>query len=474
MAKAQSTVLVVDDNPLNLGLIVAYLDRAGFEVLAADNGEGVLNLLQYTQPDIILLDVMMPGMNGFETCRRIKNDPKVQDIPIIFMTALADVDNKVKGFEAGAVDYLTKPIQHGEMLVRVNTHLTLRHLQQQLQENNKVLEERVAHRTAELGEANRDLARANHQLSQINQDLLVEVEKRQATYQKLNKINAAYSRFVPKEFLKLLNQDDIVGVQLGDNVQMDMTIMFADIRSFTTLSEKMTPQENFNFVNAYLSRVSPIIRQYHGFVDKFIGDAIMALFPTQPEDALQSAISMLQAVTQYNQTRTRSDRPPIHIGMGLHTGTVMVGTVGEAERLEGTVISDAVNLASRLETLTKVYGADLLVSEHTLFGLERPNQYHFRFLDKVKVKGKEAAVSVFEILDNYAPEIMTLKLKTLTHFERGLLHYHSEEFSESKQYFEQVLTADPEDKAAQLYIQRVDYFLTHGVPLDWTGIESMK
>jgi two-component system sensor histidine kinase ChiS len=249
-----------------------------------------------------------------------------------------------------------------------------------------------------------------------------------------------------------------------------MTILFADIRSFTSLSEQMTPQENFNFINAYLSRVSPVIRKHGGFIDKYIGDAIMALFAGSPREAIQAAIEMQHEVARFNTERQVSGQQPISIGIGLHGGSVMLGTVGEDERLEGTVISDTVNLASRLEGLTKLYGASILVSEPTLFSLAHPDQYHFRFLDKVKVKGKKEPVSVFEILDASPAETVNLKLKTQPDFEKALRHYQDREFSVARDYFNRVQEKNPADKAAQLYLQRINTFLEYGVPADWEGI----
>ncbi|HYO06762.1 MAG TPA: adenylate/guanylate cyclase domain-containing protein, partial [Phototrophicaceae bacterium] len=171
----------------------------------------------------------------------------------------------------------------------------------------------------------------------------------EASKSELEKIAAASARFVPREFLRFLKIESIVDARLGDSVQAEMTIMFADIRSFTSLSESMSPQQNFDFINSYLSRVGPVIRQYNGFIDKYIGDGIMALFPNRAEDAVQAAVEMQHQVKIYNLHRQNSGYQPIALGIGLHTGTLMLGTIGEAERMESTVISDAVNLASRVE-----------------------------------------------------------------------------------------------------------------------------
>ncbi len=288
-------------------------------------------------------------------------------------------------------------------------------------------------------------------------------------------VTTSYSRFVPREILFLLGKREITEVHLGDQIQQQMTILFADIRSFTSLSEQMNPEENFQFINAYLGRVSPIIRQHQGFIDKYIGDAIMALFPRSADDAVQAAIAIQQEVAKYNTIRLDQDKPPIRIGIGLHTGNVMLGTVGEEARMEGTVISDSVNLAARMEGLTKTYRASVVISEEILSDLgELSSRYTTRFLDRVKVKGKQTPVSVFEILDAEPKDTVTLKLITRPDFEMGLFHYQYREFEQAKPYFAQVLAVHPEDDAAALYLQRIKYFMEYGVPVDWEGVVSIS
>jgi two-component system sensor histidine kinase ChiS len=204
-----------------------------------------------------------------------------------------------------------------------------------------------------------------------------------------------------------------------------------------------------------------------------MGDAIMALFPSQPNDAMQAAIAMQQTVAQYNIERANSGYSAISIGIGLHTGRVMLGTIGEEARMEGTVISDAVNLAARLEGLSKIYGAPIIISGDLIFNLDNPAHYKFRFLDKVKVKGKEEAVSIFEILEGQPEEVVALKLQAQDNFERGLLHYHSQEFAEARERFQAALAINPNDMAIQLYLRRVEHYISYGVPVDWEGVEAL-
>ncbi|HBE19047.1 MAG TPA: histidine kinase [Cyanobacteria bacterium UBA11149] len=388
-------ILIVDDEPVNLQVIVNHLSLQNYAITQASNGMEALEIIDSGfKPDLILLDVMMPKMTGYELCKKIREKFLQNELPVVLLTAKNQVSDLVEGFAAGANDYLTKPVLKNELLARIKTHL------------------------------------------------------------RLAKINAAYERFVPQEFLKFLARESIIDVQLGDQVQREMTILFSDIRSFTSLSERMSPKENFDFINAYLSRVSPAIRHYRGFIDKYIGDAVMALFPETADDAVQAAITMQKQVLLYNQERQNFGEVPIAIGIGLHTGSLMLGTVGESQRMETTVIADAVNLASRLEGLTKVYGVDILISQDTLYRLDNPENYNYRYLDRVTVKGKSQPVAIFEVYDSNPTHLIALKQQTHTEFERGVALYVAKKFEDALSFFEHVWQINPQDRVAELYLKR--------------------
>ena len=267
--------------------------------------------------------------------------------------------------------------------------------------------------------------------------------------QDLQSLLRAYDRFVPDEFLSFLGKTSITDVHLGDQVAQEMTMLFSDIRDFTSISEKMTPQENFNFINEYLSRMQPFIAQYHGFIDKYIGDAIMALFPTRANDALDAAIGMLTSLHEYNEGRRK--REQVRIGIGLHTGITMLGTVGGENRMDSTVIGDAVNLSSRVEGFTKVYGVNLLITEHTLAKLENPDAYAMREIDRVAVKGKRKPVTVYEVFETDDYEMKVRKQASLEFFAQGLELYREQKYTEARAMFYEVLQINPDDKAARLY-----------------------
>jgi class 3 adenylate cyclase len=218
----------------------------------------------------------------------------------------------------------------------------------------------------------------------------------------LKRINESLERFIPREFLGFLGKDNILEVELGNWSECEMAIFFLDIRNFTALSENMSPQDNFRFLNSFLSIFGPIVRAHGGFIDKYPGDGIMALFPNGPDGALYSALEMRERLTDYNQGRIKSGYTPIRFGIGIHAGPLMLGTIGENNRMDSTVISDAVNTASRLEGLTKKFSKDILVSGQTLKRLARPNDFATRYLGEEMVKGKTKAVQVFELVGRAA------------------------------------------------------------------------
>jgi len=278
----------------------------------------------------------------------------------------------------------------------------------------------------------------------------------------MSNIVEAYSRFVPQEFLELMGKAAITNVDLGDHIEKTMTILFSDIRDFTSLSEGMTPRQNFAFINSYLEQMEPVISRHGGIIDKYIGDAIMALFPTNADDALHGAIRMLDQLVSYNEGRKESGKPPVRIGVGLNTGLMMLGIIGGKHRMESTVISDAVNLASRIESMTKNYGTPLLISEHTYYGLKDASHYDTRFIDRVKVKGKEQCQSVYEVFDADPPWLREAKRNTKALFEEALAHYHFKEVPRAMELLSECLRQAPGDTPAQVYLARCERFLETG------------
>ena len=427
----KSDILIVDDEIPNLQLLTQFLSAEGYKVRPSENPQLAIDSALAQPPGLILLDVRMPEMDGFEVCKRLKQDERTRDIPVIFISALQDVQDRVRGFEAGGVDFISKPFQEGEVLARVRTHMSLSNMQLHL-------EQLVAERTAELAS-----------------------------------LNDIYERFVPREFLNLLEKKSILEIRPGDQIKQEMTVMFADVRGWSTLSESMSPQENFGFINGYLRRINPEIKKHNGFIDQYYGDGVMALFPGSPDDGVMAGIAMHEAVGKYNEERDRDGFQSIGIGIGLHLSDLMLGIIGSEERMQGAVVADAVNLTARLEGLSKTYGASIITSELTLTHLKDPDRFKHRFVDKVLVKGRKEPVSVHEIFDADPPLVVELKGRTKESFEEGLSLYYDRKFSEASVKFNRVMEIHPEDRAARIYLKRSAKYMVTGVPHDWTGVEVL-
>jgi class 3 adenylate cyclase len=316
------------------------------------------------------------------------------------------------------------------------------------------------------------IVRTNDEIGALTEGYNEMSEKLKNYFQKMDNINKANARFVPRQFLDFLGKESITDIQLGDQVQKEMTIMFSDIRDFTSISETMTPKENFDFINNYLGYMEPVIRYNNGFIDKFMGDSIMALFPERSEDAINASIEMRIKLLEYNEIISQFGKPAIDAGVGIHTGLLMLGIIGGEGRMDGTVISDAVNLAARLEGLTKVYGGSIIITEDTLIKLNDPSQYQFRFLDIVKVKGKKEAIYIFEIIDGEPEKIKNLKLSTKEDYNKALQAYKKKEFKSALKLLQSIEAVNPMDKTIKIYLERCGHYLEKGVPEYWDGVES--
>lgn len=288
----------------------------------------------------------------------------------------------------------------------------------------------------------------------------------------VEKTNASLNRFVPTEFLQLLNRKNIHEVGLGDHTEQEMTILFADIRNFTGISETLSPAENFSFINDYLSVMGPIIRENNGFIDKYIGDAVMALFPSSAEDALEAALAMHDRVSEWNQRRAQHNYAAVKIGIGIHQGRVMLGTIGEHQRMDGTVIADAVNLASRIESLTKNYGAGTLISDFSWQSVKDKHKYDSRLVDRVAVKGKNEPVDLIEVFNSDVDDLRKLKLRQKAAFAAALDLYRRGNFSDAKNAFLQLAAENAHDRTLRLYLERIERYIQYP-PREWLGFEVL-
>jgi PAS domain S-box-containing protein len=286
----------------------------------------------------------------------------------------------------------------------------------------------------------------------------------------LKEMNQASNRFVPQDYLGFLEKESIINIGLGDYVTGEMTVMFSDLRGFTTVSETMTPQENFAFINAYLGRVSPAVREHHGFIIKYLGDGIHAIFPHGADDGVRAGIEKLEQVNAYNEYRRSKDRLPIAIGIGVNTGYMMVGIVGERDRMQGDAFSDAVNLTARLEGLTKFYGINFIINRTTYERLADPDRYNIRYLDKVQVLGRTDALDLYEVYDADLPQARALKEETQTEYEEALQLYYRREFDAAQARLFNVMQRNPRDKVAWHHLVNATRLADTGAPVGWTGV----
>jgi class 3 adenylate cyclase len=289
----------------------------------------------------------------------------------------------------------------------------------------------------------------------------------------MRRIYEATNRFVPVEFIKSLGHHRITDVKLGDQVEKIVTVLFTDIRDFTTLSEQMTPQENFSFVQSFSEMMGPIIGKHKGFINQYLGDAIMAIFPNNSADALTAAIEIQKALQQFNIKRRAGNLLPVQMGLGLHTGPLIMGIIGDRERLDAATISDTVNTASRLESLTKYYKAGILISDDALQQITHLHDFHLRYLGKVQLKGKHAAIGIHECFSGNDSADFQNKLETLHVFKSGMEHYISKSFDKAGDAFQQVLEFNPGDLTAKFFLSNTTRYLNHGVPDNWSGVEEM-
>ncbi len=266
------------------------------------------------------------------------------------------------------------------------------------------------------------------------------------------RLSHSLQRFVPSEFLGFLNKNSVIDIELGDHSEEVMTVLFLDIRSFTNLSEALTPAENFNFINSFLGRMGPIVRAHNGFVDKYLGDGLMALFPGSAGDAVAAAVALREELRRYNVDRARAGYSAIDFGVGIHAGELMLGTIGESLRMDGTVISDTVNLASRLETLTKEYHIGIAISAEALEQAGGREAFGTRYLGTVNVKGKSRSVAVFEIFDGEDDARVATMRDLAPVFNRAMEAFEADHLEEAGRLFADLRQRFPEDAPTAQYM----------------------
>lgn len=310
----------------------------------------------------------------------------------------------------------------------------------------------------------------------IESALLYEKNLREAKEREeaMRLVYEATGKFVPYEFIGSLGHKVITDVKLGDQVEKIVTVLFSDIRDYTSLSEQMSPEENFKFVCSFNERMGPAIRRHNGFINQYLGDAIMAIFPRNAKDALSAAIEMQKEVQDLNRIRVLNNQKPIQIGVGMHTGPLIMGITGDEQRMDATTISDTVNIASRLESLTKHYSVNVILSDSSLKQIQQKDGFHLRSLGLVQLKGKREAVEIHECFNNNAVPDLEKKLNTLAIFNQGVSLFLNRSFNEANIAFKKVVDTDPGDHTAKFFYRNTKKIIDEGVFENGAGIVSMQ
>ncbi len=341
MAERGARLLVADDNKVNRLLLTRSLEVQGHRVASAENGRIALEMLRAEPFDLMLLDMEMPELDGFQVLEQMVADVRLRDLPVIVTSSLEGVAHVVRCIELGADDFLKKPVNPVLLKARINSSLEKKRLRDQQKE----------------------LVR----------------------------------RFATAEVAADLQQS---GFSLGGR-RVECTVMFCDIRGFTSMVEQQSPEETIELLNTYYTLMFDAISEYGGVVNQMIGDGLMAIFGAplplaEPAlAAVRAALGMMEMIELFNLERTSIEKMPIQIGIGIASGEVVAGYTGTQQRATYTCIGDTVNLAARLEAHTKLAGRGILVDGATKAALE--GRMTLEQLDAVQFKGKAAAVQVFAV-----------------------------------------------------------------------------
>jgi class 3 adenylate cyclase len=433
MENEKKLVILVDDNPANLQIGRNVLAEK-YAVATAPSAEKLFKLLQKNIPAIILLDIDMPEMNGYEAMKILKANPETCDIPVVFLTARADTGDELEGFTLGAIDYITKPFRPPLLLKRLEVHLLL-------EEQKKTLETQAV------------------ELKKFN-----------------DFIRTAFSTYVSDDVVKEIIADPS-RLQLG-GTKRHMTALFTDIGGFTTISEKLDPEALVNLLNRYLSAMSDVILAEKGTIDKYEGDAIIAFFgaPIEIKDhalrACISAITMKKIETEFNKTVMEQNLSPypFFTRIGINTGDMVAGNMGTANKMNYTIMGNAVNLAARIEGINKQYGTSILVSEATV--REAGDRLFTRKIDRVRVVGINEPVRLYELLDT-AEHAAPDQKELVAIFHEALDHFEKRDWTQASDGFKKALALKADDSPSKMYHERSIEFSKNPPEDTWDGIYNL-
>lgn len=280
-------------------------------------------------------------------------------------------------------------------------------------------------------------------------------------------------RFLPGKIFGILKKKSLRDIKVGEHVQREMTTLFSDIRSYTAMAEKLSSEDVFRLLNLYFKKMVPPVERHHGYVDKFVGDALLAVYPDSVDDALHSALGMMQGLKQLNRFTKWFQGQPVRIGIGIHYGSITLGMMGCNAHIESTVVGDNVNLASRIESATKLYSIPLIISEAARDNLRHPENFLIREIDHVRVKGKEASMRLFEVFNGDEQNLLESKKSILEDFTVSLNAFKHGDFQKALEGFQDCVHRCPQDSISQIYYKRCQTLIRIPPDKDWQGISGI-
>ena len=350
----KSTVLIADDNPDNVELVREVLEGAGYTVVTAYDGNQALLKVAESSPDLIILDVMMPGKDGFEVCRRLKKWEQTRNIPVLMLTSLHEVADKVRGIESGADEFLTKPVDMVELQTRVKAQVKAKIYRQQVIEKNALLEKIL-------------------------------------------------TRYLPDEVVAKVLEDSSL-LKLG-GVRDFVTILFADLTGFTAFADSVPPEDVMETLNQTFSRLTKIIADNRGTFDKYLGDGFMAFYgapivsDNDALNAVRTAVAMRETFQELKEQWADGPRIQLDLAVGINSGEAIVGNVGSERMMNYTVIGDTVNVAARLQELAGP--GQILIGETTHALVE--DLVVARKFGEVELRGRSKRVTAYELVRLFKP-----------------------------------------------------------------------
>jgi class 3 adenylate cyclase/CheY-like chemotaxis protein len=434
MADERKLIMLVDDNLANLRSGKNALSGR-YDVLTVPSAEKMFALLEKNTPALILLDIDMPGMNGYDAVKILKTDERTRPIPVIFLTGKTDADDELEGLSLGAIDYITKPFAPPLLLKRIEVHLLVE-----------------------------------------SQRRTLEIQQEELKYYN-SYLQRAFSTYLSGEVVQDIMADPS-RLQLGGS-KRQMTAVFTDIQNFSSAAENLDPEDLVRLLNIYLTGLSDIILEQRGTIDKYVGDAIIAFFgaPLEvPDHALRActaAVLMKRREQELSREfcENRLSPVPLPTRIGINTGSMVVGNMGSQRKMNYTIMGNAVNITSRLEGLNKTYGTWILASEDTV--REIGDAFLTRRLDRVRPVGIHTPIQVYELIE-FSAEMTERQQRLVELFHDALFLFERRDWAAAEAGFQQALEFAPQDSPSAVFLERCRDNRRNPPPDDWDGVLELK